>query len=197
MNRTLGRFSKQAFGITAPILRRMLEATGDDLRGLRNRALLMIAYDSLCRRSELVSLRVEDIQCYPKQNGARVRLRKSKTDQELLGAWIQISSNTHAALLNWLYAAGINQGLIFRGVLPSKIVSDGIRPAQINRIYKNLAKFALLEEGQIANISGHSFRVGKAQDLVKSGASLPFIMNQGRWSKADTAIKYTEATYFS
>jgi site-specific recombinase XerD len=39
----------------------MLAATQDGLRGDRDRALLMVAYDTLCRRSELLSLQVKDI----------------------------------------------------------------------------------------------------------------------------------------
>jgi hypothetical protein len=35
-------------------------------------------------------------------------------------------------------------------------------------------------------------RVGAAQDLMKSGMSLPIIMNRGRWSKTDTAMRYSE-----
>ncbi len=61
MHRTLGRYSQQAFGITIQILEKMLVATTDNLRGIRDRALLLLAYDSMCRRSELVSLRIEDI----------------------------------------------------------------------------------------------------------------------------------------
>ena len=37
-------------------------------------------------------------------------------------------------------------------------------------------------------------RVGAAQDLLLSGASLPEIMNRGRWTKADTIMRYTEHT---
>ena len=44
MHRTLGRYSQQAFGITAPILEKMLEATANNLRGTRDRALLTLAY---------------------------------------------------------------------------------------------------------------------------------------------------------
>ena len=51
----------QAFGITAPILEKMLGATANNLRGVRDRALLLLAYDSMCRRSELVSSRICDI----------------------------------------------------------------------------------------------------------------------------------------
>lgn len=192
MHRTIGRSSNQALGITSPILRKMIQATGTDLRGLRNRALLMIAYESLCRRSELVSLRVEDIECYPNQNGARVRLRKSKTDQNASGVWIQISADSFSSLVNWLTKANIDYGFIFRGILPSGEICSEIKPAQINRIYKSLAKLANLPEETIKDISGHSIRVGAAQDLMNSGASLPILMNRGRWSKTDTAIRYIE-----
>ena len=44
----------------------------------------------------------------------------------------------------------------------------------------------------IKSISGHSLRVGAAQDLLLSGASLPLIMSRGRWSKADTVMRYIE-----
>ena len=43
-----------------------------------------------------------------------------------------------------------------------------------------------------ARISGHSLRVGAAQDLLKKGASLPAIMHRGRWSKTDTVMRYLE-----
>lgn len=192
MHRTLGRSSNQALGITSPILSKMIQATGTDLRGLRNRALLMIAYESLCRRSELVSLRVEDIEYYPNQVGARVRLRKSKTDQNASGVWIQISADSFSSLVNWLTKANIDDGFIFRGILPSGEICSQIKPAQINRIYKRIAKLAKLPEETIKDISGHSIRVGAAQDLMNSGASLPILMNRGRWSKTDTAIRYIE-----
>jgi hypothetical protein len=42
-----------------------------------------------------------------------------------------------------------------------------------------------LDESAIEGISGHSMRVGAAQDLLNSGASMPFIMQKGRWSKTD------------
>ncbi len=41
-------------------------------------------------------------------------------------------------------------------------------------------------------ISGHSMRVGAAQDLLNSGASMPIIIQRGRWSKTDTVMRYVE-----
>lgn len=61
-----------------------------------------------------------------------------------------------------------------------------------NCIYKRLAKDANLPKEVIDRISGHSMRVGAAQDLMKSGANMPLIMNKGRWSKTDTVMRYLE-----
>jgi len=64
--------------------------------------------------------------------------------------------------------------------------------SQINRIYKSIARNAGLDETFIKGISGHSIRVGAAQDLLNSGASMPIIMQRGRWSKTDTVMRYVE-----
>jgi len=61
MHRNLGRFSRQAHSINKELLDEMIAVTDDSLRGLRDRALLMIAYDTMCRRGELVKLKVENI----------------------------------------------------------------------------------------------------------------------------------------
>ena len=50
----------------------------------------------------------------------------------------------------------------------------------------------MVDPSIIKNISGHSMRVGAAQDLMLSKASFPIIMNRGRWSKIDTVMRYIE-----
>ncbi|MBT8565421.1 tyrosine-type recombinase/integrase [Polynucleobacter paneuropaeus] len=194
MHRTLGRSSKQAFGITAPILEKMLSATSNNLRGVRDQALLLLAYDSMCRRSELVSLRVTDIQIDEFESFAqtKVRLRKSKTDQELQGRWIFLTRRSAEALSLWLNQANLKDGFLFRGISNAVDITRELKSGQINRIYKELARDAKIPEEIINHISGHSIRVGAAQDLMRSGASMPMIMNRGRWSKTDTVMRYLE-----
>lgn len=104
MHRTLGRSTKQALGITEPILEKMLKVTDSNLRGVRDRALLLLAYDSMCRRSELVSIRVEDIQVSSEDHptSMKILLRKSKTDQELQGRWIYPSKRSVNAINEWI-----------------------------------------------------------------------------------------------
>ena len=74
--------------------------------------------------------------------------------------------------------------------------SPQIGVGQINRIYKKIARKAGLDESGIKSISGHSLRVGAAQDLLNSGASMPIIMQRGRWSKTDTVMRYVEHINF-
>ena len=55
-------------------------------KGLRDRALLSVAYDSLCRRSELVAANVEHVELMSDGSGI-LFLPRSKTDQEGQGAY--------------------------------------------------------------------------------------------------------------
>jgi len=198
MNRTLGRECKQAYGITNITLQKMLSATDSNLRGTRDRALLLMAYDTLCRRSELVSLQVEDLIINNLPNPSfKLRLRRSKTDQDAKGRWLHLGVETQKALNDWLKATDIQNGKIFRGIRKKNELSDGLNSSHINRIFKRLAKTTNLEPSVIQQISGHSMRVGAAQDLLLSGASLPMIMNRGRWSKTDTVMRYIESAGFN
>jgi integrase len=82
------------------------------------------------------------------------------------------------------FMAGINRG--------ARISRSSLGSGQVNRIYKRIARNAGLDELVIKGISGHSMRVGAAQDLLNSGASMPIIMQRGRWSKTDTVMRYLE-----
>jgi integrase len=108
---------------------------------LRDRALLLVAYDSMRRRSELIALRIEDIE-WLADEGASVLLRKSKTDQHGSGKWVHLTTDTAAALQAWMKAAQINAGFIFRGIRPSGTLTQSLCESRISRIYKNLARKA-------------------------------------------------------
>jgi len=194
MFRKLGRHQRQAAAINKEILEKMIAVTDKTLRGYRDRALLLTAYDSLCRRSELAALRIEDIELPRTGNGVQIRLRKSKTDQDGDGKWINLSERTYQAIKAWFQISKINSGFVFRGITRHDTPIEDIEGAQINRIYKHLASKAKLDYQLVKNISGHSLRVGSAQDLLIEGVSLPNIMNRGRWSKVDTVMRYIEGS---
>jgi site-specific recombinase XerD len=189
--RQLGTRFDQAYPITRVILDKMLSVCSNDLHGLRNRALLLAAYDSMRRRCELISLRVEDIE-WLTEEGASILLRKSKTDQHGSGKWVHLSNEATKALKDWLSAAQIKDGLLFRGIRAGGSITDGLCDSRVSRIYKSLAEKAGLSKEAVDGISGHSMRVGGAQDLLSSGASLPQIMVKGGWAKTDTVMRYVE-----
>ena len=194
MHRKLGRSSSQASSINADTLDKLLLATDDSIRGIRDRALLLVAYDTLCRRSELVSLQVKDVKVNIKYGieTSSILLRKSKTDQDATGKWLHLSQKAHLALVEWMKELPEGQEILFCGLNRSLDISPQIGAGQINRIYKKIARKAGLDESAIEGISGHSMRVGAAQDLLNSGASMPIIMQRGRWSKTDTVMRYVE-----
>lgn len=194
MHRNLGRESQQATGINVELLRKMIGVTDISLRGTRDRALLLTAYDTMCRRSELVSLTMRDLVINQENQTLKIKLRRSKTDQDGLGRWLHLSKESQCAIIEWINLSGIESGKIFRGVNRGQIITEDLSAAQINRIYKRLAKKSKADHSIVDHISGHSMRVGAAQDLLISGASLPMIMQRGRWSKADTVMRYIENT---
>ena len=191
VHRQLGARFEQAYPITRTVLDRMLCVCGEDLIGCRDRALLLVAYDSMRRRQELVSFRFEDI----KSSGigaASILLRRSKTDQVGKGSWCHLGGQASDALGMWLTRAEVTTGFVFRGVRLGEVLTHSLGAGQVGRIYKKLASRAKLDPQAVASISGHSMRVGAAQDLLVTGASLPQIMVRGGWVKTDTVIRYVE-----
>ncbi|CAM8434746.1 site-specific integrase [Candidatus Methylopumilus universalis] len=170
----------------------MVAATDESLMGVRDRAILLVAYDSLCRRSELVSLIFEDLTINNQDGSIKLKLRKSKTDPQGIGKNLYLSNEAQLALKEWIDKSKISSGKIFRAITATGKIKDSLNSSHVGRIYKKLAKLSKMDASIIKNISGHSMRVGAAQDLMLSKASFPVIMDRGRWSKVDTVMRYVE-----
>ena len=63
-------------------------------------------------------------------------------------------------------------------------------PSQIPRIYKTMARRAGLEAETVDRLSGHSTRVGAAQDMIAYGLELPAILQAGRWKSTSMVNRY-------
>jgi len=81
---------------------------------------------------------------------------------------------------------------LLRDINPEEKVAEKIGAGQELEVMSEPTK-AGLSESEVKSISGHSMRVGAAQDLLNSGASMPIIMQRGRWSKTDTVMRYVES----
>ena len=97
-------------------VRALLEACADDLPGLRDRALLSVAYDTGLRASELVAIEVEHILEALDPEARLLAIPRSKSDQEGEGATAFLSPRSVRAITAWTEEAGISQGPLFRRV---------------------------------------------------------------------------------
>ncbi|MDC7812213.1 tyrosine-type recombinase/integrase [Sphingomonas koreensis] len=97
-------------------IRGLLEACADDLPGLRDRALLSVAYDTGLRASELVAIEVEHILEALDPEARLLAIPRSKGDQEGEGATAFLSPRSVRAITAWTEAAGIRDGPLFRRV---------------------------------------------------------------------------------
>jgi integrase len=181
-------------------LRLMLRMTPDRLIGVRDRALLLIGFAGAFRRSELVSLDVEDL-TFPTE-GLLITLRRSKTDQEGEGRRIAIPHGTHAqtcpirAIRAWLEASGITEGAIFRPVTRH----GRLQPARLSDhaiavLVKGYASAAGLDPKLY---SGHSLRAGLVTSAARAGVPERVIMRTTGHKSIDMVLRYVrQANQFS
>jgi site-specific recombinase XerD len=187
MHRSIGRQQAQATPLTRDVLEKLLAQCDDDIRGLRDRVLLKLGYETMRRRSELCNFSFEDL-IETSKRGPAIRLVKSKTDQEGASKLIPISEDSFIVLKTWQKVADIS-GAILRSVDRHGNVGNRLNPGSIGLIINALyQRCEIHEPAQI--FSGHSFRVGAALDLLEAGASLEHIMLRGGWRSSDNAMGY-------
>ncbi len=166
---------------------------GDSLRDVRDKALVMTAYDTLCRRAELAAFQLEDLVTHyddeDQLTHGTLLLRDSKTDHGRHGEEKYLSPFTLERINAWLRAAGISSGALFRGVYNSGHVGERISPEGVQRTLKRIAKQAGLDP---ETISGHSCRVGATQDMTAENLDLALIMRAGGWKTPRMPAKYAE-----
>ncbi len=175
-----GRRQGQALGLTWPLRVRLLEAGGERLIDERNRALLAVAYDAMLRRSELTALQVPDLLEEIGGHGTLL-VRRSKTDGEGQGEVVWVGPDSLRLVRRWRRRAGVEDGFLFRSLHKGGQVLGALPLGQVARIFKRMARRAGLPETVVRGLSGHSARIGAAQDMVAAGIELPAILQAGRW----------------
>jgi hypothetical protein len=158
----------------------MVATAPDRLTGLRDRALMLIG----------VALDIADTE--QTEAGLRVTIRPSKTDQEAEGETIAIARGDIAspvkALREWLDAAGLEAGPIFRpinkaGIVAATRLSDR-SVANIVKAYAGSAGF------DATRFSGHSLGSGFPTSAAGKGASIFKMMDVSRHKSVETLRGY-------
>ena len=156
------------------------------LGGLRDAALMSVMSDALLRVSEAASLQVSDIG-YESDGTGRLTIRRSKTDQEGEGSMQFLGKDTVQRVVRWLAESGIESGALFRSVgKGGRLGGKALSTVSIRTLIRKHA----LASGLDGRYSGHSFRVGSAQSLVRHGGTLAETMQNGRWKSAAMVSHY-------
>lgn len=161
-------------------IRKIVLSLPASIAGIRDKAILLVGFSGAFRRSELVSIDIEDIEF--EREGMVISMKRSKTDQEGAGCKKAIPYGNHGAtcpvlaLREWLSTLGISEGAVFRGIDRHGRLSDKrLSGHAVARIIKRL----LVSVGEDpSRFAGHSLRAGMATQAAINGASESSIMSQ-------------------
>ena len=191
VRRTSAVRPRQAKGLTRQYLDKFLESEPDSPLGLRNRAMLALGYELLTRRSELISLRNDDL-TLREDATMRVLIRRSKADPTGRGRIAFTSAGTATLLQEWLACRGPEIQWVFCPVYKGQAINRCLETTTVRRIVKGAAERSGLGKDQVAAFSGHSMRVGAAQDLLRRGFDTAAIMRAGGWKSVSVLGRYLE-----
>jgi integrase len=188
--------------------------------GLRDRAIVLLGFALLARRSELAALNISDIVLVA-ADGLEVTIRSSKTDQAAAGVVRRIHYAASRpvcpvrAVLAWvsfLAERGVASGPLFTridrwgrlgataGGRYSPAARDGrLRPQAIGDIIAAACAAAGLPgTGPDRRHTGHSLRRGGATSMLGAGASPLNVSRHGRWKDGSRSFAgyVEEATGF-
>ncbi|SMX24693.1 site-specific tyrosine recombinase XerD [Boseongicola aestuarii] len=182
---------KQAKGLTRDYLERFIASEPDTPWGLRNRAMLALGYELLARRSELVALKTDDLE--DREDGTlRVLIRRSKSDPFGEGRLAFTSLRTAGLIQDWLAWRGPHIPWLFCPIYQNKALNRSLETTIVKRLVKTAARRVGLPPGEIDAFSGHSMRVGAAQDLLCAGYDTAAIMRAGGWKSVNILARYLE-----
>ncbi len=192
------RTRKSAKAVTGDVLAKLLATcAGENLRDLRDRAILMVAFASGGRRrSEIAGLRREQLTVEPAIEvpdgpplpSLAIHLGRTKTTSGEQDEVVYLTGRPVEALNAWMAAAGIDSGSVFRGIGRWGTVSRrALDPQSINAIIKQRAAMAGLEP---AEVSAHGLRSGYLTEAANRGIPLPEAMEQSRHRSVQQASSY-------
>ncbi len=193
MGRETSARQDQAHPLGWKEIKEFIDSAGEGLRADRERAMLCVAYETLCRRGELVALEIKDIDFHPDGTGQAL-IRRGKTDAEGQGRVAYLSRETVKWLRVWLERSAITEGVVFRRLVGQAQIGGPLNPGSIAPIFKRVAQWIGMPERFVAQVSGHSTRVGATQDLLALNIDLASVIQAGGWKSVRMPVRYGEHT---
>ena len=190
-----GKRTKQAPAVLLDHLRKMVDAVPDGVAGVRDRALIVLGWAMMARRSELVALNWTDI--VENDEGIEVLIRQSKTDQDAVGEVVTIPYGSHPdtcpvrLLRAWrseLGARDLAASAVFRSIDrhgrvagEEKFAGRGATRISGDGVAKALRR-AAVAAGLPGNITPHGLRSGGATESYRVNKNAVDVARHGRWA---------------
>ncbi len=193
--RAHGEPARRSAALTTDEIRRLVEVCGNDLAGLRDRALVLIGFAGALPRSELVGLDVAHVNPTPK--GLRLMIPRSKTDAAGEGAEVGVVRGAREetcpvrALRAWLQAAEISDGPVFRRVTQWETVGKKrLHPDAVRQILVRRAAAAGIKGTRLEPVTPHGMRAGFVTTAYRNGVPDEEIMGHTRHRSLTTMRSY-------
>ena len=202
IGRTHGSRGRRSAALTTAEIRKLADACGADLTGLRDRALLLMGFAGALRRSELVALDVEHLSW--SDEGVKLLLTKSKTDKEGEGAEVMIVPGRHEVtcpvltLRTWLEGAQVRSGPVFRKVNKAgRVEARRLSEDAVRQILRRCAAAAGIQGTLAEPISPHGLRAGFVTTAYRNGVLDEEIMGHTRHRSLATMRSYVRRAKLS
>lgn len=196
----------KASPISWDLLKRIVDVCGISVTGMRNATMMLIGWAGALRRSELCSIKFEDLEF--SNEGLILTIPKSKTDQFRMGFQIGIPFFTDEKycpvrrLKNWIDRAQIEEGFIFRALKRDAaglwIKNYGNKQLSDRQVSIMIKKYIKKLGGNPKNYSGHSLRRGMITEAASFRVPNDIIQRHTRHLSIENLKKYIDrGTIFS
>ena len=168
--------------VTYEMLHRMMPRIPESVLGVRNRAMILVAFAAGWRKTEVTGLFYSDLSFVP--SGIELWLRSSKTDQTGEGRLVGIQPGEHAstcpvlALQAWIALRGNWEGPLFPRMTRQGEVSRKPLGRRGQALYIAVKKYIAAIGEDPTMFGAHSLRVGMITESAKNGASEAAIMQR-------------------
>jgi integrase/recombinase XerD len=92
----------------------------------------------------------------------------------------------------WFTEVGLTSGPIFVWVTGSELLGEALSAQTVAAVFRKIGRWSGLPDEEWQRISGHSVRVGAAQDLLALNIDLASVMQTGRWKDTRMPMRYGE-----
>ncbi len=185
------RKAKSAHPITRAVLEDLLKTCDGTLRGLRDRAILMLGFASGGRRrSEIIGLMRDDIdlRSYDEAGLVWLHLIETKTTTKAATPKLVLKGRPARALVHWIEIGQITNGALFRPVSKSdRVLKRKLSPDAIRQIIRHRLALAGYPEGFA---SPHGLRSGFLTQAALDGAPIQAAMRLSLHRSISQAQKY-------